>query len=245
MRSALDQNRAQGLLIDGALFLTSEQLAISANFTMTQSMPHLVALDPASTGRNLLTYTPSVTALYRKHEIINISTGTGVLTVKAKDGSTTIGTVAPGQRAELYWNGSDWVCFTQTKGDVQTVGARYVIQQYTLLAALANSQVMSVAIPSNFTLVSVGFRTRVVASTAAKLATLTAQVNGSNVTGGVVSLTTANQNTSGGLTAGTAITAGNTGTAGQTVGVAVSAVTAFAEGDGYVEYVVANTSVNQ
>lgn len=116
-----------------------------------------------------------------------------------------------------------------------------IIIDVGLLSGLANSQVWKVGLPYAFTVTSALFRTGVAASTAAKAATLTVQVNGSAVTGGVMSLTTANQNATGGTVAASAITAGNTGTAGQTVEVAVSSVTAFAEGSGWVELTVTNT----
>lgn len=243
MRSRLDDNRARRMVTEGAFMSDIEQLAISANFTMTQDMAAVAALDPASTGRNVTMYTPTVTVIPREHEIINISAGTGALTVKDPTGVNTLGTLNPGERGFVKWlpGPAAWKVYKEMAGDAnQTVASQQVIQQYTLLSSLANAQVMSMSIPFAFKLISVGFRTRIVASTAAKLATLTAQVNGVSVTGGVVSLTTANQNVSGGLTAGTAITAGNSGTAGQTVGVLESAVTAFVEGDGYVEYVVQN-----
>jgi hypothetical protein len=95
-----------------------------------------------------------------------------------------------------------------------------------------------VAMPNAFTLQSIGFRTAKPASTASKAVTLQAAINGVNCTGGVINLTTANQNTIGGFVAGTPITAGNVGTAGQTLEVNVSAVTAFVEGDGWVEFTV-------
>lgn len=95
-----------------------------------------------------------------------------------------------------------------------------------------------IGVPFAFTVLSALFRTNKPASTAAKLATLTVSVNGTPVTGGVMALTTANQNTIGGTVAATAITAGNVGTAGQTLGVTASAVTAFIEGDGVVEFTV-------
>jgi hypothetical protein len=169
-----------------------------------------------------------------------------VLTVQQPDAATTVVTVAPGQQAELYWNPKTqlWVGFSQTNGITNTVGSQQTIQQYTTLAGLANAQVISQVVPFAFKLNSFGFRTKIPASTAAKLATLTAQVNGVSVTGGVVSLTSANQATSGLLTAGTTITAGNVGAAGNTIGTLVSAVTAFIEGDGYVEYNVTNLSEN-
>lgn len=111
------------------------------------------------------------------------------------------------------------------------------------LADIAAAETYKIAVPFAFTLNSVGFRTGKPASTAAKLATLTAQVNGTPVTGGVVALTSANQNATGTLTAGSAITALNTGTAGQTAEVATSAVTAFVEGDGWVEFSVTNNDL--
>lgn len=111
------------------------------------------------------------------------------------------------------------------------------------LADIAASETYKLAVPFAFTVNSIGFRTGKPASTASKLATLTAQVNGTPVTGGVVALTTANQNATGTLTAGTAITALNIGTAGQTVEAATSSVTAFVEGDGYIEFNVTNNDL--
>jgi hypothetical protein len=71
------------------------------------------------------------------------------------------------------------------------------------------------------------------------LATLTVGISGVAVTGGVMALTTANQNTIGGTVAASAITALNLGAAGSTLEVTASAVTAFVEGDGWVEFTVA------
>lgn len=111
------------------------------------------------------------------------------------------------------------------------------------LLDLANSQTWKLAVPFAFSLTSIGFRTGKPASTASKLATLTGQVSGVAVTGGVVSLTTANQNATGTLTAGTAITAGGTGAAGGTIEAAVSSVTTFIEGDGWIEFGVTNVDL--
>lgn len=103
------------------------------------------------------------------------------------------------------------------------------------LTGLANGQVFSITVPGAFTLNSIGFRVGVAVTTGAKLATLTAQIGGVACTGGVISLTSANCTPAGALVAGTAITGGNTGTGSTTVQVAVSAVTAFLEGSGWVE----------
>jgi len=98
-------------------------------------------------------------------------------------------------------------------------------------------------IPHAFTVTSIGVRIGRPATTASKAATLTAQVNGTPVTGGVVSLTSANATPTGALVAGTAITALNTGTAAQTVEAAVSAVTTFVEGDGHIEFGITNNDL--
>lgn len=246
MRSNLDNNQMRFPLTATANLYVPEVIAITANLTLQAGHPGIVAIDPASTGRNVTMYTPSPATMFYRFELINISAGTGALSLLQVDGTTAIGTVQPGQRAEMYWNSKTalWEAYIQTKGITNTVGSNQVFQQYTTLAALANAQILAFQPPFAYKLVSIGFRTRVVASTGGKAATLTAQINGVACTGGVVGLTTANQNVSGGLTAGTAITALNVGTNVQPVQAAVSAVTAFSEGDGYVEYVVQNTNVN-
>lgn len=111
------------------------------------------------------------------------------------------------------------------------------------LAALANGQVLDVAVPYPFRVVSALFRVDVAATTAAKAATLTVRVNDVAVTGGVIALTSANCTPSGATVAASAVTGGNTGTANQNVGVLVSSVTAFVEGSGQIEITVSNTSI--
>jgi hypothetical protein len=101
----------------------------------------------------------------------------------------------------------------------------------------------ALAVPFAFTVKSALFRTAKPASTASKLATLTVEINGTGVTGGAMALTTANQNTIGGTVAASSITALNVGTAGQTLGVTASSVTAFVEGDGWVEFTVTNNDL--
>lgn len=154
-----------------------------------------------------------------------------------------------GGTAAVQPSGATQAALTDSSGGTAaaTTGLSAVSVKETIiiplqLAGLANSQVFKVALPYAFTLSSLGFRTGVPVSTASKAATLTAQINGSACTGGVISLTSANQATTGTLTAGTAITAANTGTAGQTLEVAVSSVTTFIEGDGWVEATIINTS---
>lgn len=113
------------------------------------------------------------------------------------------------------------------------------------LLGLVNAGVWKIAVPFAATIISALFRTGKVVSTAAKAATLTVTTNGGGaVTGGVMALTSANQNATGtGLAASAISGAGATITASQTIEVTVSAVTAFVEGDGYVEFVVSNNDL--
>ena len=74
--------------------------------------------------------------------------------------------------------------------------------------------------------------------------TLTAQVAGTNVTGGVVNPTLANTTTPGAQVAGTAITALNTFTSAQAIGVNVTTGgTVFTAGDAVIELTVVNTDL--
>lgn len=113
------------------------------------------------------------------------------------------------------------------------------------LLGLVNAGVWKIAVPFAATVLSALFRTGKVVSTGAKAATLTVTTNGGGaVTGGVMALTSANQNATGTALAASAISgAGATITAGQTIEVTVSSVTAFVEGDGYVEFVVSNNDL--
>lgn len=108
------------------------------------------------------------------------------------------------------------------------------------LAHVADAEVYKIAIPYPFKVTKAGFRTASPVTTAAKLTTLTTGVNGTAMTGGVMSLTSANQAATGTLTAGTAITAKNTGVAGDEISITASSTTAFVEGDGWVELTVQN-----
>jgi hypothetical protein len=112
------------------------------------------------------------------------------------------------------------------------------------MANLANSQVLKIALPYAFTVTAALFRVGDKAvTTAAKAATATVQINGAAVTGGVMSLTSANCTPSGAAVAATAITANNgTFVPGSTLEVAISSVTAFLEGDGWFEFTVLPTS---
>lgn len=71
-------------------------------------------------------------------------------------------------------------------------------------------------------------------TTAAKAATLNAEIGTTNLTGGTVALTSANCTPLGAEVAGAAITAGNHFGASDTVSIEAASVTAFVEGDGMI-----------
>lgn len=117
--------------------------------------------------------------------------------------------------------------------------AKQTVQIPVQLADLATGT-LKIALPFAFTVTGTPqFRVAKPATTAAKAATATLQVNGVAATGGVISLTSTNCTPMGAaVAASAAVTAGGTGTAGQTVEFALSSVTAFAEGDGWFEVTV-------
>lgn len=109
------------------------------------------------------------------------------------------------------------------------------------LSLLANSSTWKIALPYAFQVTAANFRTGNPVSTGSKLASLSTSINGVLVTGGTIQVTSAAATPTGALISGAAITGANTGTAGQTLEVQVSGVTAFAEGSGWVEFTVVNT----
>lgn len=101
------------------------------------------------------------------------------------------------------------------------------------LASIANGDLLT-----NFTpgfagdIVGFDFVTAVPASTSAKLSTINLEIGTTDVTGGVISLTTVAANTVGKIAAGTAITAANSFADDSTISIEASATTAFVEGSG-------------
>lgn len=113
------------------------------------------------------------------------------------------------------------------------------------LSTLANAQLLLLGAPATpFRITAMSFTVNAAVTTGAKAATLTAAINGTNITtGGVLALTSANCTPAGAVVAATAPSAGNTGVAGATVGVNVSAVTTFVEGTGLLTMTLVNTAV--
>jgi hypothetical protein len=101
------------------------------------------------------------------------------------------------------------------------------------LSKIADGDLVTAFTPGyKFKILGIEFVVTTVASTAAKAATLNLEIGTTNVTGGVLSLTTAACDTLGEVTAATAVTAANTGSATDTVSVEASATTTFVEGEG-------------
>ncbi len=132
-----------------------------------------------------------------------------------------------------------------TAGDtIAAAGLKQTVIIPMQLSDLVNSGAWALALPFAFTILSALFRTGKPASTSSKLATLTLSTTGGALTGGVMALTTANQNATGGSVAATAISGANaTGAAGDSIIATASSVTAFVEGDGWVEITVRNNDL--
>ncbi len=101
-----------------------------------------------------------------------------------------------------------------------------------ILPSLANGDVLTEYTPGYaFKVLSASVAVTKVVTTAAKAATLNLEIGTTNLTGGVIALTSANCTPLGAVVAGTSITAANTGTASDTISIEASSVTAFVEGE--------------
>ena len=112
-------------------------------------------------------------------------------------------------------------------------GVESIIQFPFNLAAIADGDLVT-NLPLTFagTITQVEFRVTTLVSTGAKATTLNLEINTTNLTGGAVALTSANCNAVGNVVAGTAVTAGNTFVAGDTLSVEAASTTTFIEGVG-------------
>lgn len=112
------------------------------------------------------------------------------------------------------------------------------IQKSVLTIPIKLSKVANGDVLTNFTpgfpgrIVSAAFAVIDPVTTADKAATLNLEIGTLNLTGGVISLTSANCTPLGAVIAGTAITANNTFGATDTISVEASGVTSFVEGEG-------------
>lgn len=111
------------------------------------------------------------------------------------------------------------------------------------MTKLANSQAFAIDPGFNGKLLSISYRNTVPVTTGSKAANFNSSVNGTTLTGGVVS--TAGAYAVGASQGGSAITAGTqTFTSAQPIGFTVSGVTAYSEGAGVVQLTALNTDLN-
>lgn len=116
-----------------------------------------------------------------------------------------------------------------------TIGQETIAIPVTLAAITAAGDVLTTYTPGyKFKILRVDFAVAVAATTAAKAASLNIEIGTTNLTGGVVALTSANCTPLGATVLGTAVTAANSGAATDSISIEASSVTAFAEGSGYV-----------
>jgi hypothetical protein len=154
----------------------------------------------------------------------------------ADEGDWIIGRASKGSSADAQDTINDpsiALLFYPTPIQVGGAHSTEVVTLHIDLALVANGDVVTDWTP-NFAgeITAVSFVVTEPVTTAAKAATLNLEINNVNVTGGVIAITSANATPLGKVLNGTAITAGNTFAAGQTVTVEASAVTAFVEGEG-------------
>lgn len=122
---------------------------------------------------------------------------------------------------------------TGTAGTALAAGAgvHTIILPITLAQITGAGDVLTTYTPGyKFKLLSVSAAVVEAVTTAAKAVSLNLEIGTTNVTGGVVALTSANCTPLGAVVAGSAITAANTGSASDTISVEAASVTAFAEG---------------
>ena len=116
-----------------------------------------------------------------------------------------------------------------------------VIALFIDLPTLADGDVVTTLTPGFAGQIdTVDFFTHAAVTTAAKASTLNLEIGTTNLTGGVVSLTSAACTPAGAKVAGTAVTAANTFSASDTISVEAASTTTFIEGSGWVVLGVTN-----
>lgn len=112
---------------------------------------------------------------------------------------------------------------------------------YLQLAQLADGEVISTFTPGfRGKITKVEFYVEVAVTTASKLSSLNLEIETTNLTGGVIALTSANCTPKGIAVGGSAVTAANIFTAVQQVSVEASSTTTFIEGTGWLFIYVQN-----
>ena len=110
----------------------------------------------------------------------------------------------------------------------------FTLAAFVNLAQITATTIFSYTPGFAFKVMAIQFSAEIAVTTGSKAVTLTPAIAGAGVTGGALALTSANCTPKGTTVSGSAITGGNTGTNAQTLSLAASSVTAFAEGSGWV-----------
>lgn len=137
---------------------------------------------------------------------------------------------------------SCWVDLEYGAPATGTVADRSILTIPVKLAKLANGDIVTTFTPGFAgTIEKISFVVTDPATTADKAATLNMEIGTTNLTGGVLSLTTVACGTLGKVTDATAITANNAFDKTDTISVEAASVTAFTEGEGALLIVLGHT----
>ena len=113
------------------------------------------------------------------------------------------------------------------------VGVMTVSIPVNLASITGTQDILTTYTPGyKFKILALDFAVNVPVTTGSKLASINAEIGTTNLTGGVIALTSANCTPMGAVVAGSAITAANTGSAADTISFEAASVTAFSEGSG-------------
>jgi len=147
--------------------------------------------------------------------------------------------VADKPSAADHWSAVEDLAFAGLIGFQPTditggAGKTTVTFFFNLADIVGNGDVLTNYTPGYaFKILAVDFAVCRAVTTAARRADLNLEIGTTNVTGGVVSITSAAATPAGTIIAGTAVTAANTGSASDTISIEASNVTAHAEGSGW------------
>jgi hypothetical protein len=119
-------------------------------------------------------------------------------------------------------------------GPVPPVGANgsSIISIPLQLVSIANGDVVTFTPGFAGKIIKTQFSVTTKTTTGAKASTLNLEIGSTNLTGGVIALTSANTAAAADVVAGSAVTAANVFTATDVITVEASSTTAFAEGEG-------------
>lgn len=114
----IESARVRRSLWDGPFAMSYQLQNTTTAVVLSAGMqyPYALVYNPGTTPINVTMYTPNPATVMWCHEIINLGTGAGAITVKgASSGNPTVGTIAAGKRGEVVWNPfaspQDWTVY--------------------------------------------------------------------------------------------------------------------------------------